>query len=211
MKKKQKKEEEEEEEEREREGQRDWKRFSDLVMQLTFFWQIEKLKSWHLCWQKPPWAKKRLLNIIKGCSQDCMERICVAVCPRPLYELPQSLDLGQESFHSCLNWLESLFCIRAGFKVRQAWTGYWSWQKVSNVKLLIGTRSRKVLTFATFCQPTSSWSERTGTHSERMSLGSETRTRPQNPTYVKGVVAEAETSAKRSKLKNKPFGETSLF
>ena len=58
-----------------------------------------------------------------------MERICVAVCPRPLYELPQSLDLGQESFHSCLNWLESLFCIRAGFKVRQAWTGYWSWTK----------------------------------------------------------------------------------
>ena len=44
-----------------------------------------------------------------------------------------------------------------------------------------------------------------------MSLGSETRTRPQNLTYVKGVVAEAETSAKRSKLKNKPFGEMSVF
>ena len=128
----------------------------------------------------------------------------------PLWSPPKSVSMASK-FHSRLNWWESLFCKRAGFKVRQAWTGYWSWQKVSNVKLLIGTRSRNVLTFATFCQPTSSWSERTGTHSERMSLGSETRTRPQNLTYVKGVVAEAETSAKRSKLKNKPFGEMSLF
>ena len=44
-----------------------------------------------------------------------------------------------------------------------------------------------------------------------MSLGSETRTRPQNPTYVKGVVAEAETSAKRSKLKKQALWRDVTF